>query len=78
MHADLHPQADPVTTNNRTTGNVTTDNRSTAGLLRIIPASLWHTELLWVRRPQRMVERSAMVYRRSLMVLLSGFVEPFV
>ncbi len=68
MHADLHPQADTVTTINRSVG----------GLLRIIPASLWPTELLRVRRPQRMVERSAMVYRRSWMVLLSGFVEPFV
>jgi lipooligosaccharide transport system permease protein len=33
-------------------------------------------ELRLLRRPQRMVERSAMVYRRSWLVLLSGFVEP--
>jgi lipooligosaccharide transport system permease protein len=48
----------------------------TAGLLRILPSTLWPTELLRVRQPQRMVERSLMVYRRSWLVLVSGFVEP--
>ncbi len=32
--------------------------------------------LLDVRRPQRLIERSAMVYRRSWMVIFSGFFEP--
>jgi lipooligosaccharide transport system permease protein len=42
-----------------------------SALLAALPA-----ELRLLRRPQRMVERSAMVYRRSWLVLLSGFVEP--
>ncbi len=40
-------------------------------LLRIVPV-----DLLAARRPQRMVERSVMVYRRSWMVVVSGFFEP--
>jgi lipooligosaccharide transport system permease protein len=51
---------------------------TTAGLLRIFPATLLTAELLRMRRPQRMVERSLMVYRRSWLVLLSGFVEPLI
>jgi lipooligosaccharide transport system permease protein len=39
--------------------------------LRIVPASL-----LAARRPQRMVERSVMFYRRSWILLVSGFFEP--
>lgn len=82
LHTDLYPQAHAVntgnvSTSNVNTGNVSTGNVSTGGFLRIIPPSLWPTELLRLRRPQRMVERSAMVYRRSWLVLLSGFVEPF-
>jgi lipooligosaccharide transport system permease protein len=41
------------------------------GVLRILPM-----ELIAVRRPQRMVERSAMVYRRTWMIFVSGFLEP--
>ena len=40
-------------------------------LTRILP-----DVLLDVRRPQRMIERSAMVYRRNWMVIFSGFFEP--
>lgn len=40
-------------------------------VLRILPP-----ELLAVRRPQRMVERSAMVYRRTWIIVFSGFFEP--
>jgi lipooligosaccharide transport system permease protein len=39
--------------------------------LRIVPAAL-----LDVRRPQRLMERSAMSYRRNWMVIFSGFFEP--
>jgi lipooligosaccharide transport system permease protein len=39
---------------------------------RIVPAVVFD-----IKRPQRMVERSVMVARRSWMVLLSGFFEPF-
>ena len=39
---------------------------------RIVPAVVFD-----IKRPQRMVERSIMVARRSWMVLLSGFFEPF-
>ncbi len=39
--------------------------------LRIIPAAA-----LEVRRPQRMIERSAMVNRRTWLVMFSGFFEP--
>lgn len=44
-----------------------------------------HDTLLWrvappilrsARRPQRVVERNAIVYRRTPMVLISGFFEP--
>jgi lipooligosaccharide transport system permease protein len=42
-----------------------------AGILRILP-----TELFGTRRPQRMVERSVMVYRRTWMLLVSGVLEP--
>ncbi|MEZ5281502.1 MAG: ABC transporter permease [Acidimicrobiales bacterium] len=38
---------------------------------RIVPAVL-----LDVRRPQRLIERSTMVYRRSPLIILSGFFEP--
>ncbi|MCP3937875.1 MAG: ABC transporter permease [Actinomycetia bacterium] len=38
---------------------------------RIIPDVLFD-----VRRPQRLIERSVMVYRRSPMVIFSGFFEP--
>jgi len=40
-------------------------------IARIVPAAL-----LDIRRPQRLVERSIMVYRRSWMVIFSGFFEP--
>ncbi|CAN5675308.1 MAG: ABC transporter permease [Acidimicrobiia bacterium] len=40
-------------------------------VLRIIPA-----EVLAARRPQRMMERSLMVYRRTWLVVVSGFFEP--
>lgn len=43
----------------------------TGGILRIVPA-----ELLMLRRPQRMVERSARVYRRTWIIIVSGFFEP--
>ena len=42
----------------------------TAGL-RIVPAAA-----LEVRRPQRMIERSAMVNRRTWLIMFSGFFEP--
>jgi lipooligosaccharide transport system permease protein len=38
---------------------------------RIVPGVVFD-----VRRPQRMIERSVMVYRRTWMVLVSGFFEP--
>ncbi len=38
---------------------------------RILPGVLFD-----VRRPQRLIERSVMVYRRSWMVIFSGFFEP--
>ena len=38
---------------------------------RIVPGVIFD-----VRRPQRMLERSAMVYRKSWMILVSGFFEP--
>ncbi len=40
-------------------------------LLRIVPA-----EVLGARRPQRMMERSLMVYRRTWLIVVSGFFEP--
>lgn len=40
-------------------------------LLRVTPP-LWRS----VRRPQRMIERSVMVYRRTWIILVSGFFEP--
>jgi lipooligosaccharide transport system permease protein len=40
-------------------------------LLRVVPPVMFD-----IRRPQRMVERSAYVYRRSWMIIMSGFVEP--
>ena len=43
---------------------------ATSGL-RIIPPALLHA-----RRPQRMIERSIMVNRRTWLILLSGFFEP--
>ncbi|MFK8025604.1 MAG: ABC transporter permease [Ilumatobacter sp.] len=42
-----------------------------AAATRIVPASVFD-----VRRPQRMVERSVMTYRRSWLVLVTGFFEP--
>lgn len=41
------------------------------GPLRVVPV-----ELLALRRPQRMVERSLFVYRRSWLIIVSGFFEP--
>ena len=40
-------------------------------MLRILPV-----EVLAARRPQRMMERSLMVYRRAWLVVVSGFFEP--
>lgn len=45
--------------------------RRSGGGLRIIPP-----ELLAARRPQRMMERSAMVNRRTWLIIVSGFFEP--
>jgi lipooligosaccharide transport system permease protein len=42
-----------------------------AAATRIVPASVFD-----IRRPQRMVERSVMTYRRSWLVLVTGFFEP--
>ena len=42
-----------------------------ASATRIVPASVFD-----VRRPQRMVERSIMTYRRGWLVLVTGFFEP--
>lgn len=42
-----------------------------AAITRIVPAVVFD-----VKRPQRMIERSAFVYRRSWMILVSGFFEP--
>ena len=41
------------------------------GHLRIVPPALWQA-----RRPQRMIERSIMVNRRTWLILVSGFFEP--
>ncbi|MEM9040811.1 MAG: ABC transporter permease [Actinomycetota bacterium] len=38
---------------------------------RLVPAVVFD-----VRRPQRMIERSVMVYRRTWLVIVTGFVEP--
>lgn len=43
---------------------------ATSGL-RIVPAALFD-----VHRPQRMIERTLMVYRRSWLIVVSGFFEP--
>jgi lipooligosaccharide transport system permease protein len=43
----------------------------TGALLRILPAAA-----LDLRRPHRMLERSLMVYRRSWLILVTGFFEP--
>jgi lipooligosaccharide transport system permease protein len=43
----------------------------TATVTRIVPAAL-----LDVRSPQRLMERSAMVYRRNWVLFVSGFFEP--
>ena len=51
-------------------GSPMTTATITSGL-RIIPAAA-----LEVRRPQRMIERSAMVNRRTWLVMFSGFFEP--
>ena len=45
--------------------------RRSGGGLRIIPP-----ELLAARRPQRMMERSLMVNRRTWLIIVSGFFEP--
>ena len=53
---------------------MTTTRRATAptaGVLRIIP-----TEWLDIRRPQRLVERSLMVYRHTWLIIVSGIFEP--
>ena len=42
-----------------------------ASMTRIVPAVVFD-----VRRPQRMIERSAMVYRHDWMMLVTGFFEP--
>ena len=42
-----------------------------ASATRVVPAVLFD-----VRRPHRLMERSVMVYRRNLMLLVSGFFEP--
>ncbi len=42
-----------------------------AAATRIVPAVVFD-----VRRPQRMIERSAFVYRRSWLVIVTGFFEP--
>ena len=47
------------------------DARPRRAITRIVP-----DVLLDVRRPQRLIERSAMVYRRHWMVIFSGFFEP--
>ena len=44
---------------------------STAGLLRILPPILGDA-----RRPQRLVERSLLVYRRGYLLIISGLFEP--
>ena len=43
--------------------------------LRIVPTALFGS-VLTARRPQRMIERSFMVFRRGALVLVSGFFEP--
>lgn len=40
-----------------------------SGELRIIPAA-------WFRRPQRMIQRHVVVYRRQWIIIVSGFFEP--
>lgn len=53
---------------------MTTTRRATAptaGVLRIIPA-----EWFDIRRPQRLVERSLMVYRHTWLIIVSGIFEP--
>ena len=42
-----------------------------AAVTRIVPAVVFD-----VKRPQRMIERSAMVYRRGWLVIVTGFMEP--
>ncbi len=49
---------------------VTTVDRVTGGLRIVAP------ELLAARRPQRMLERSVMVNRRTWLLIVSGFFEP--
>jgi lipooligosaccharide transport system permease protein len=41
------------------------------GVLRVLPS-----EMFGARRPQRMVERSLMVYRRTWVIVVSGIAEP--
>jgi lipooligosaccharide transport system permease protein len=51
--------------------NGATGAAGVTGVLRVVP-----TEMLGARRPQRMVERSLMVYRRSWVLVASGIAEP--
>ena len=51
--------------------NATDMHGAAAAGLRIFPFAA-----LDVRRPQRMIERSLMTYRRSWPVIVSGFFEP--
>lgn len=55
---------------------MTAPTTTAATLRRALPGALLPTVLRSARRPQRMVERSVMAYRRSWMVLVSGFFEP--
>jgi lipooligosaccharide transport system permease protein len=48
----------------------------TAARLGALPLRMLPPGLLTARRPQRMVERSVMVYRRTWLILVSGFFEP--
>jgi lipooligosaccharide transport system permease protein len=48
-----------------------TDTGLPTGFLRIVP-----TEVFLARRPQRLLERAVMVYRRSWVLVVSGFFEP--
>jgi lipooligosaccharide transport system permease protein len=49
---------------------------SVASSPRLSPLRIVPVELFGARRPQRMVERSLFVYRRSWLVVVSGFFEP--
>jgi lipooligosaccharide transport system permease protein len=49
---------------------------TTAARLGALPLRVIPPGLLLARRPQRMVERSVMVYRRTWLIIVSGFFEP--